>query len=182
MIPGDIARSASDDAGAGILENADDLAEILGVEPKRQRRGRDQIAEHRGQLPALSRRRQATRGARSLSGRGKPARRRSRPQESLPLSEREAKLAQIRFGQFVDPARIDVVGGEQVVEIAETEPVERRPQRISHVLIAMKKPRPKKAFVTLSRPEGPLKENDDLPPNHTTAPVVHSLQAKERPP
>ena len=157
-IAGDIPRPAGDDAGAGILENADDLAEILGIEPKRQRRGRDQIAEHRGQLPALSHRRRAMRGARALSGRGKPARRRSRPQKPLPLSEREAELAQIAFGQFVDRGRIDVVGGEHVVEIAETEPVKRRPKRICHVLIAMGQPRPlKNAFVTIAHARGHLR-------------------------
>ena len=33
---------------------ADDLAQILGIEPRRQRGRADQIAEHHGELPALA--------------------------------------------------------------------------------------------------------------------------------
>ena len=35
------------------MVGGDDLAQILGIEARRQRRRADQIAEHYGQLPAL---------------------------------------------------------------------------------------------------------------------------------
>jgi hypothetical protein len=44
---------ARDHAGAGALVGADQIAVVLGVEPCRQCRRADQIAEHYGKLPAL---------------------------------------------------------------------------------------------------------------------------------
>jgi hypothetical protein len=60
-----------------------------------------------------------------LHGRIKPDRRHSRSQEPSPLFERQTELAQIGLGQFADLVRTDTVGGKQVVEFAQTEPVER---------------------------------------------------------
>ena len=48
---GDKAVVARDDAGNSILIGADLLAQFLGVEPRRQRRRADEIAEHHRQLP-----------------------------------------------------------------------------------------------------------------------------------
>ena len=56
----------------------------------------------------------------------------SSAQKPLPLPEREAQLAKISLGQLADRARIDVVRGEHVVEVAETKPVQRRAEQICH--------------------------------------------------
>jgi hypothetical protein len=53
------------------------------------------------------------------------------------MSETEAEFAEVGFGQLVDRARIDIVGREHIVEIAETKPVEREAERICHTPIAM---------------------------------------------
>ena len=50
---GDKAVIARDDAGNGVLIGADLLAQFLGVEPHRQGRRADEIAEHHRQLPPL---------------------------------------------------------------------------------------------------------------------------------
>ncbi len=50
---GDKAVIARDDAGNGVLIGADLLAQFLGVEPRRQGRRADEIAEHHRQLPPL---------------------------------------------------------------------------------------------------------------------------------
>ena len=50
---GDKAVEAGDDLGDGAVIGADQLAQILRVEPGRQRGRADQIAEHHRQLPAL---------------------------------------------------------------------------------------------------------------------------------
>src|SRR5271165_4132471 len=42
-----------DDLGDSAMIRADDLAQILGIEPRRKRRRADQVAEHHGQLPAF---------------------------------------------------------------------------------------------------------------------------------
>ena len=99
----------------------------------RHRRRVHQIAEHRGQVAAL------TRGRDSRLWRLGPSRygQLSRPlsssaQKPLPLPEREAELAKISLGQLADRARIDVVRGELIVEVAETKPVQRRAEQICH--------------------------------------------------
>jgi len=50
---GDKAVIARDDAGNGVLIGADLFAQFLGVEPRRQGRRADKIAEHHRQLPPL---------------------------------------------------------------------------------------------------------------------------------
>src|SRR6516225_273279 len=52
-ILGDKAAKAGDDVGDAAMVGADDLAQILGIEARRQRRRTDQIAEHHRQLPPL---------------------------------------------------------------------------------------------------------------------------------
>ncbi|HWY83688.1 MAG TPA: hypothetical protein VNY10_17485 [Roseiarcus sp.] len=62
-----------------------------------------------------------------------PDRRHSRSQEPSPLFERQTELAQIGLGQFADLVRTDTIGGEQTVEFAETEPIERAAEPIWHI-------------------------------------------------
>jgi hypothetical protein len=50
---GDEAVEASDDTGDRAMIGADDLAQILGIEPRRQRGRADEIAEHHRELPAF---------------------------------------------------------------------------------------------------------------------------------
>jgi hypothetical protein len=52
-ILGDKPIEASDDVGDGAVVGGDNLAQILGIEPRRQLGRPDQIAEHHGQLPAF---------------------------------------------------------------------------------------------------------------------------------
>ena len=49
----DKAVEPPDDFGDGAVISGDDLAQILGIEPRRERGRPDQIAEHHRQLPAL---------------------------------------------------------------------------------------------------------------------------------
>ena len=50
---GDKAVELGDDFGDGAVIRGDDLAQILGIEPRRQRGRADQVAEHHRQLPAF---------------------------------------------------------------------------------------------------------------------------------
>ena len=50
---GDKTAKAADGVGDAAVVGADDLAQILGIEARRQRRRTDQIAEHHRQLPPL---------------------------------------------------------------------------------------------------------------------------------
>jgi hypothetical protein len=50
---GDKAVEPDDDLGDGAVIGGDDLAQILGIEPRRERGRADQIAEHHRKLPAL---------------------------------------------------------------------------------------------------------------------------------
>jgi hypothetical protein len=70
---------------------------------------------------------------RPLPCRSKPDRRHSRSQESSPLFQRQTELAQVGLSQFTDLVRTDTIGGEQTVEFAETEPIERTAEPIWHI-------------------------------------------------
>jgi hypothetical protein len=50
---GDIAAEAGDGVGDGAMISADDLAQILGIEPRRERGRADQVAEHHRELTPL---------------------------------------------------------------------------------------------------------------------------------
>jgi len=52
-VSGDEPLKPCDDLGDGTVVGAGNLAQILGVETRGQRRRPDEIAEHDGQLPAL---------------------------------------------------------------------------------------------------------------------------------
>ena len=52
-ILGDKTAKAGDGVGDAAMVGADDLAQILGIEARRQRRRTDQVAEHHRQLPPL---------------------------------------------------------------------------------------------------------------------------------
>src|SRR5262249_28979653 len=65
--PGDVAAEAPDGAGGGLLVLRDEVAPLLGVELRRERRRADQVAEEDRQLPAFAGRRRD--GARPRLGR-----------------------------------------------------------------------------------------------------------------
>ena len=52
---GDKAVEAADRLGDAAVIGADHLAQVLGIEPRRERRRADEVAEHHRQLPALGR-------------------------------------------------------------------------------------------------------------------------------
>jgi len=52
-VPGDEAIEPGDDFANGVVICADDLTQILGIEPSRELGRTDQIAEHHRQLPAF---------------------------------------------------------------------------------------------------------------------------------
>jgi len=52
-VPRDEAIEPDDDFGDGAVIGGDNLAEILGIETRRERRRADQVAEHHCQLPAF---------------------------------------------------------------------------------------------------------------------------------
>ena len=123
-----VSGSPCDHASADIVERLDDFTEVFGVEPERQRRGPDQIAEKRGQLPPLAYFR-----SNALHRGSKSRWRHSRSQESFPLVKRQTDLAQIGLGQFADFVRTDTIGGEQAVEFAQTKLIERGLERIRRI-------------------------------------------------
>jgi hypothetical protein len=52
---GDKAVEVGDRIGDAAMIHADDLAQVLGIKARRQRRRADQIAEQHGELPAFGR-------------------------------------------------------------------------------------------------------------------------------
>jgi len=52
-ILGDKTAKAADGVGDAAMVGADDLAQVLGIKARRQRRRADQITEHHRQLPPL---------------------------------------------------------------------------------------------------------------------------------
>lgn len=66
-IPRDIPAKTLDRLGDAAVIGADDSAQILRIEPRRQRGRADHIAEHHGQLPAFG-----TGWCRSIAGRRCP--------------------------------------------------------------------------------------------------------------
>ena len=53
---GDKAAEAADRIGDAAMLHADDLAQVLGIQARRERRRTDQIAEQHAELPAFGRR------------------------------------------------------------------------------------------------------------------------------
>ena len=97
---GDIAGSPGNGAGTGILEIADHLAEILGIQPVRHRCGAYQIAEQHGQMPPPRFHRRGV-----LQG-GNGA------QQTLAVPQQNAHARQIGLGQVGQDIHSDTVIGE----------------------------------------------------------------------
>ncbi len=87
---GDKAGEPPDRFGDATVIGADDLAQVLGIKARRQRRRTDQIAKHHRQLPALglggSRRTRA--GRRRHGGRNRHAEGGNRVQQLAPVADR----------------------------------------------------------------------------------------------
>ena len=88
--------------GDGGLVGLDDLAQLLRVEPRRQRGRADQIDEHHGELPALGSR------PRGRLERGL-AQARHGAQQALAVAERHAERGQVGVGQVAHHVEADVV-------------------------------------------------------------------------
>jgi hypothetical protein len=119
-------------AGNGVLIGAELLAQFLGIEPGRQRRRADQIAEHHRQLPPLG-------GVLGLStGRG-GARRRclgqcpgggqtgDGSQQTLAVPERHTELLEIGLGQLRQDIGVDFTRAKQRLVLSETKTSEPTP-------------------------------------------------------
>ena len=110
---GDKPAGAVDDRGARAVIGADHRAQILGVEPRRQRRRADQIAEHHGQLAAFGLRLgPGCRRDRDIAGVALRGRRRHRVQQLLAVPQREAKFLELLVGKVRQSIAIDVVCGK----------------------------------------------------------------------
>jgi hypothetical protein len=101
---GDMAVPALHYFSAALLILPDQLAQVLGIEPCRERRRADQIAEHHRQLPPLGgrgRRRQAGRRIGVPRGRGLAVCEiRDRTKQQAPMAEGEAELLEVFVGQL----------------------------------------------------------------------------------
>jgi hypothetical protein len=126
-ILGDKPGEAPDCVGYAAVVGADDLAQILGIEARRQRGRTDQINEHHGQLAPLG-----------LGGGGRPYRRRrsrqrtlvesgNRGQQPPPIAERsDADFLQVvrrQPGQHVPIDRVFAEGRRVLLEAQPPQPV-----------------------------------------------------------
>ena len=125
---GDKAVIARDDAGNGVLIGADLLAQFLGVEPRRQGRRADEIAEHHRQLPPLGgvlRLRTGRRGGRrQCLGGGQTG---DGSEETLAVPERHAKLLEVDFGQLRQDIGVDFTRAKERLVLSEAETSEPTP-------------------------------------------------------
>jgi hypothetical protein len=109
---GDKTGKPGDRVGDAAMVGADNLAQILGIVPRRQRRRADEVAEHDGQLAPLG---LAGRGARGIGDGTRPfaAQSGDRGQQPATMSDRgDAEADQIIGRQLGQHLRIDVVGRE----------------------------------------------------------------------
>ena len=120
-ILGDKTAKAADGVGDAAMVGADDLAQILGIEARRQRRRTDQIAEHHRQLAPLGGvlrlhagrcggRRQCLGGGQSGDGSEKP----------LAVPERHAELLEIDLGQLRQDIGVDFTRAKERLVLSET--------------------------------------------------------------
>ena len=122
-ILGDKAGKAGDRVGDAAMIRANDLAQILGIEARRQRSRADQIAEHQGQLAPLGRAEHIPRYRRRCSRNRTAAQRGDRRQQPAPITDRrDADLFQIVCVQVPQHVPIDRVfrEGRRVPPEAET--------------------------------------------------------------
>jgi hypothetical protein len=114
---GDEAVVPRDHAGARVLIGADDLPHVLWIEPRRKRRGADEVAEHDGELAAFG-------GVGGSSG-GRGRRRRAELgdclEDALARTERQPDFFEIGLRQVGQDVRLDLVLLEDRLVLAETE-------------------------------------------------------------
>ena len=112
--------------GAAVVIGADDLAHVLGVEPRRKRGRADEVAEHHRQLAALGG--GARGGGRDRGGGWRVIfRERGDRLENLqPRAKRQTKLAQMRIGELAEHVGIDRIVAEGLRISRETDAAEPR--------------------------------------------------------
>jgi hypothetical protein len=123
---GDKAVIARDDAGNGVLIGAERLAQFLGVEPSRQRRRADEIAEHHRQLPPLGSvlqlRTGRCRGRRRCLGQCPGgAQTGDGSQETLAVPERHTELLEIDLRQLRQDIGVDITRAKERLVLSEAE-------------------------------------------------------------
>jgi len=96
--------------GAGFLILADQIGEILRVQPGRKLGGTDQVAEHDRQMPAFGALQVIQGGGRSKGFVGQRRQVRNGLQQSFPFRQtRDAKVLEVFVGQFAKQGGIDAV-------------------------------------------------------------------------
>jgi hypothetical protein len=125
---GDKAVIARDDAGTGVLIGADLLAQFLGVEPCRQGRRTDKIAEHHSQLPPLGGvvrlRTGRCGGRRRCLGGGQTG---DGSEETLAVPERHTKLLEIDVRQLRQDIGVDFARAKERLVLSKAETSEPTP-------------------------------------------------------
>ena len=135
---GDKPAAAADHLGNAAVIGADDLTQILRVEPRRQRRGADEIAEHHRQLPPLglvtARRRCFDYGRLGRAGRCAIAQGSDRIDQSAPVPHRrDPDFLQVVRGQTRQHLPIDLIVAER--RLVALQPQTFQPRRYVHVLV-----------------------------------------------
>ena len=130
---GDVAFEPADDLGARRVIGPHHIAQVLGVEPRRQLRRADQVAEQHRQLTALGFRNPRAQRARLRHGpryrrllvRFSPQRL-DGLQELQPRAEGQAEILEMLLGQFKQRFAIDLVLFERIGEASEAVRLEPR--------------------------------------------------------
>jgi hypothetical protein len=142
---GDKAAAASDDLGDAAVIGADDRAQILRVEPRRQRGRPDQVAEHHRQLPPLGLGRRRCGWRRHLGrlfGEGRRqsafAQRCDRLQQLQARTERQAEPLQMGLGQLRQHLGVDLVLTER--RLIPLQPQIAKPRRDIHAALPVAEP------------------------------------------
>ena len=129
-VPGDETAGTGDEIGAAAVVRADDLAHVLGVEPRRERGRANEVAEHDRELTALGGVQQARRGwSRCGCGTCRCALLNSfeignRAQQLTAMAEQDAQLLQILIRQIGEDAEIDPVLAKRLRVLIQTDPAE----------------------------------------------------------
>ncbi len=132
---GDKPAAAPDHLGNAAVIGADDRAQILRIEPRRQRRRADQIAEHHRQLPPLGLgwcRRIA--GCRRHGGGYRGAERGNGIEELAPVADRcNADVPEVVRSELPQYLPIDLVIAERLLVTLKTKTTQ--PRRYVHAVI-----------------------------------------------
>ena len=106
-ILGDKTAKPADGVRDAAMVGADDLAQILGIEARGQRRRTNQVAEHHGQLAPLGLGGALDRGLRSPSRRCCGGQIIDRAQHALAMPEQYAEFLEVRLGQIGQGFEVD---------------------------------------------------------------------------